>query len=97
MLKDTLKINQAVEDTSKYDLLINSFNEIKKELKIEKSIECKVFLNVCEAISWLTNGKEPAIDAYEDSNKTSVNTNVLITGSLYLVGLSLKVLEQKIA
>ena len=65
----------------------------------------KIFENVFEALMWLTNGNDENL-VKQASNFQPVmlnpeygqqkpKVNVLITGSLYLVGLSLKVLGFK--
>jgi hypothetical protein len=96
LVLDTIKIAQEKDDGLKYDELISSFNEIKNELNIQKKIDCKIFSNIFESINWLTNGMEPLLSDQNNNNNDNQKINVLITGSLYLVGLSLKVLEQKI-
>lgn len=71
-----------------------------------KKINYKVFTNVLDSLAWLTNGSDGnLVKKYQsvelsdlnlanaNANKTNKNVNVLITGSLYLVGLSLQVLD----
>ena len=74
----------------------HQLNQFKAELIIN-GINCEIFSNIFDSLYWLTNGMEPMVGG-ELKNELSdrKRINVLITGSLYLVGLSLKVLEQKI-
>lgn len=69
---------------------------------------CKLFDNILESLIWLTEQQDKNLLAQltsQDNLDRLVNTseshssriNVLITGSLYLVGLSLKVLNFKTA
>ena len=62
---------------------------------------CKLFDNILESLIWLTENKDKNLLA-QISHKNELvytkerqKTNVLITGSLYLVGLALKVLNYK--
>jgi hypothetical protein len=69
---------------------------------------CKVFGNVFDALVWLTkSGDKILMESFQARNAINkdsithcmqcpVKTNIFITGSLYLVGLSLKVLNFKI-
>ncbi len=79
-----------------------------KEHSANKS-SCKLFDNILESLIWLTENKDKNLLSQiqsENSQHTTANlseciekenqekkTNVLITGSLYLVGLTLKVLN----
>ena len=67
-------------------------NEMGKETAdaAAAAANCQIFNNVSDAIEWLT-----AKHTVKDDVSTT-NTNVVITGSLYLVGLALKVLNFKI-
>ena len=66
---------------------------------------CQIFESILEGLDWLTNGKDASIAAKlnelnlnptKNSSESCSKVNVVITGSLYLVGLSLKVLNFKI-
>lgn len=101
----------ALDNDEKYTNLVKNFIEIqsfdKNNNDDSKSIDYnyKIFENVFEGLMWLTNGNDENLvkqasnfqsivqDPESADNKPKVN--VLITGSLYLVGLSLKVLGFK--
>ena len=72
----------------------------------DKKINHQVFTNVLDSLIWLTNGSDKnLIEKYQSTELSDLNldknraniinkpVNVLITGSLYLVGLSLQVLD----
>lgn len=101
----------ALDNDEKYTNLIKNFIEIqsfdKNNNDDSKSIDYnyKIFESVFEGLMWLTNGNDENL-AKQASNLQSIvqdpksadkkpKVNVLITGSLYLVGLSLKVLGFK--
>ena len=75
-------VKEEEEDKIKFDQMINLVNEAKN------NIDYKIFSNIFDSLNWLTKDN--------NSNNGDEKINVLITGSLYLVGLSLKVLEYKI-
>lgn len=98
----------VLDTDSKYDHLIELYLKLHSE-KHEyrdknnnfENPNCKIFDNVLEALNWLTMSKDPSLreqleNVTDDGSKEAKKTNVLITGSLYLVGLSLKVLNYKI-
>jgi hypothetical protein len=79
-----------------------------KNFNLKKESSCKIFDNILEALNWITNNKDDNLrnkteslkgfsfeEKFDQSNKKS-KINVVITGSLYLVGLSLKVLNYRI-
>lgn len=81
----------AQSDTdSKYDNLVKLYLSLERQKYSNepnaKHAECNKFESVSEALNWLR----------EDAGQGQVKTNVLITGSLYLVGLALKLLNYKI-
>ena len=72
----------------------------------ESLINCKIFDNILESLIWLTKNGDDNLTKQLSSNTKQMQglktvetrnqkINVLITGSLYLVGLSLKVLNFK--
>ena len=72
----------------------------------ESLINCKIFDNILESLIWLTkNGDDnltkqlctntKQLKGLQTAETPDQKINVLITGSLYLVGLSLKVLNFK--
>jgi hypothetical protein len=84
-------------------------NKIKDEIFLSKESSCRIFDNILEALNWITNNKDDMLknklinltgvsleEKFNRSNSKSTKINVVITGSLYLVGLSLKVLNYKI-
>jgi folylpolyglutamate synthase/dihydropteroate synthase len=73
----------ALDTESKYQRLLELCNEMNE--KRGRNVKTEVFDSVLEALNWAS---------YSDR---TIKTNVLITGSLYLVGLSLKVLNYRIA
>ena len=66
--------------------------------------KCQIFENVFDALDWLTDSSDPTLESplkNKNLNCAQIKSsdkkiNVLVTGSLYLVGLSLKVLNFKI-
>ena len=84
-----------LDNDSKYDNLVNLYLALERQKYSgeanPKHAECQKFESVSEALEWLRGDKEPSIN-----NQIAAKTNVLITGSLYLVGLALKLLEYKI-
>lgn len=91
-------------------LALNNEKFAGKNLE-SRNPECKIFDNVLESLVWLTKSQDQSllgqlnksrqtsendIDNFPIEIKDSEKINVLITGSLYLVGLSLKVLDFKI-
>lgn len=89
----------ADENNIKYNVLVDIFAKLCRER--HATPEIKKFDNILESLNWLTRGQDDVL-AKQLRNETATNrshsqkTNVLITGSLYLVGLSLKVLQYKI-
>ena len=71
------------EKITKYENLIELFKSLHKEKYDGQTAECKYFSNIEDSLEWLTNSKRQ-------------KTNILVTGSLYLVGLVLKVLNYEI-
>jgi hypothetical protein len=102
-LDNDLKYNNLVDTYKKI------FEEKYKDKNIKfKESSCKIFDNIFEALNWITDNKDDSLvnkleklkgsslkENYNQSNNKS-KINVVITGSLYLVGLSLKVLNYKI-
>jgi hypothetical protein len=95
----------ALDTDEKYTKLVQTYNELIEAKRLaaanddcannnplanEKRTahECKIFDNVSGSIEWLLSTPEPT--------GVDTHTNIVITGSLYLVGLSLKVLNFKI-
>jgi folylpolyglutamate synthase len=87
---------QKLENEDKYRKLIETFLDLQidrirqeattdKNNNIDEGINYKIFDNVQESLEWLTC----------EEVKSGERLNVLVTGSLYLVGLALKVLEFK--
>ncbi|CAF0706126.1 unnamed protein product [Brachionus calyciflorus] len=86
-------INLADEKYKKCDVNNNEHFESKSQ----------VFDNILESLDWLTDSRDEVLrkklsetKAVCTSSDNDQNINVLITGSLYLVGLALKVLRFKI-
>lgn len=91
------------------NLQINRLKNDQNNNNDADKINYKIFDNILESLVWLTEGGDRKLKMQitaEDENKHPLNTsnfsgsenekiNVLITGSLYLVGLSLKVLDYK--
>lgn len=94
--------NAALDTDSKYQHLLESFSKLYEEKfgesrKGEKP-QCRIFDNILESLNWLTQGRDELLAEQLKNENTNAMTskpkiNVLITGSLYLVGLSLKVLK----
>ena len=98
----------TLDTDEKYKNIVKSFLDIQmKDSNNNKreSINYKIFSNIHESLMWLTEGKDEnlASQLSEEINSENIEPaqdekiNVLITGSLYLVGLSLKVLHFKTA
>jgi len=87
---------QKLDNEEKYKKLIETFlqlqvdriqqaNKADQNNNVEDGINYKIFDNVQESLDWLTS----------EETRKGERLNVLVTGSLYLVGLALKVLEFK--
>ena len=79
-----------LDNDSKYDNLVKLYLSLERQKYSNepsaKHADCNKFDSVSEALDWLR----------EDAGQGQAKTNVLITGSLYLVGLALKLLNYKI-
>jgi folylpolyglutamate synthase/dihydropteroate synthase len=95
----------SLDSDEKYEKLLLSYLNLcssKKNDSYNKS-NCKLFDNILESLIWLTEHKDKNLleqQQQQQENLSNFNdekqkTNVLITGSLYLVGLALKVLKFK--
>ena len=92
----------SLDSDEKYEKLLLSYLNLcssKKNDSYNKS-NCKLFDNILESLIWLTEHKDKNLLEQQQENLSNFNdekqkTNVLITGSLYLVGLALKVLNFK--
>ena len=71
------------ENITKYENLIQLFKSLHMEKYDGHEAQCKYFSNIEDSLEWL-------------SNSSTQKTNILVTGSLYLVGLVLKVLSYEI-
>ena len=89
----------------KYTHLVDIYNDLKKTNQDkqykESQSKCQIFESVYEALNWLTDFNDPILNKkIAGENSEQINSgekvNVLITGSLYLVGLSLKCLNYEI-
>ena len=90
VLDNVRKMPSASLDTdAKYTKLVELYANLNAASDATSDSKCKIFENVFEALNWLT-------DLNTTHTNTEENINVLVTGSLYLVGLSLKVLNFKI-
>lgn len=101
-----------LDTDEKYENLLNLYKELKKNdnNNNKKVSDLKVTItdNILEGLNWLTDSQDEALlkNLSEHNIQRSVQTfpnldrnekiNVLVTGSLYLVGLTLKVLDFKI-
>ena len=97
-----------LDTDTKYSNLVDTYNRLYSERyqSLEQKPNCKIFENILESLDWLTNGTDQYLNdllqnysKIETSNLIDHNDrkiNVLVTGSLYLVGLTLKVLHFKI-
>ena len=100
----------ALDNDDKYINLVKTFLEIQ-HIKFDENnhpqpdLNYKMFENVFESLMWLTNGSDETllkqVSNFQPEFQPAVpeqpqKINVLITGSLYLVGLALKVLGFKI-
>ena len=100
----------ALDNDDKYINLVKTFLEIQ-HIKFDENnnpqpdLNYKMFENVFESLMWLTNGSDETllkqVSNFQPEFQPAVpeqpqKVNVLITGSLYLVGLALKVLGFKI-
>lgn len=100
-----------LDTDEKYTKLAQTYSKLEAEKSLNSDDDlfkskCKIFDNILEALNWLTQRKDDTLKNQLNFNEkltpTDENTNnnekinVLITGSLYLVGLSLKVLKYKI-
>ena len=100
----------ALDNDDKYINLDKTFLEIQ-HIKFDENknpqpdLNYKMFENVFESLMWLTNGSDETllkqVSNFQPEFQPAVpeqpqKINVLITGSLYLVGLALKVLGFKI-
>ncbi len=97
----------SLDTDEKYTNLVEIYQNLNKNSQND-SIKCQIFDNVYDALNWLTEFNEPElIDRLNSQAGTGLNEtnrildgdkkiNILVTGSLYLVGLSLKVLNFKI-
>lgn len=91
----------ALDTDSKYISLLNLCQSVSKTNTNWRNVKCELFDNVQDSLIWLTESKDSSLTNKHmvDGELTSDNNqriNVLITGSLYLVGLALKVLDYKI-
>jgi hypothetical protein len=98
----------ALDNDDKYTNLVKNLIEIQetsdKSNNNQAALNYKIFENVFEALMWLTCGNDETLLKQAPNfqfepqliEKQKQKVNVLITGSLYLVGLSLKVLDFKI-
>lgn len=96
----------TLDTDNKYQKLMETYQQLKSERNSNIKADCKLFDNILESLLWLTECKDNQLNKYHHTNHTTNNIesngakdrkiNVLITGSLYLVGLSLKVLNFKI-
>ncbi len=96
----------SLENEEKYKNLIDSYIRLKRHKKPEdennNNINCQLFENILESLIWLTESrdqnltKQLLISEKAKTEGKNQKINVLITGSLYLVGLSLKILNYKI-
>ena len=94
-----------LDTNDKYQNLIKSFlniqfkNTSRDPNNNDKKINHQVFTNVLDSLIWLTNGSDKnLIEKYQSTELSDLNldkdrANIIITGSLYLVGLSLQVLD----
>ncbi len=92
----------SLDSDEKYEKLLLSYLNLcssKKNDSYNKS-NCKLFDNILESLIWLTEHKDKNLleqqqqqQSLSNFNDEKQKTNVLITGSLYLVGLALKVLK----
>ena len=102
-LLDTLRLmpSASLDSDEKYEKLLQSYLNLcspKKNDSYNKS-NCKLFDNILDSLIWLTEHKDKNLLEQQKNlsnfNDENQKTNVLITGSLYLVGLALKVLKFK--
>jgi hypothetical protein len=97
----------SLDTDEKYTNLVEIYQNLNKNSQSDNT-KCQIFDNVYDALNWLTEFSEPELTGSVNSQSgTGLNTtnqvlnadkkiNILVTGSLYLVGLSLKVLNFKI-
>ena len=96
-----------LDTDEKYTKLAQTYSKLEAEKSLEPDCllksKCKIFDNILEALNWLTQRKDDTLKNQLNFNEKLIPTdninekiNVLVTGSLYLVGLSLKVLKYKI-
>jgi folylpolyglutamate synthase/dihydropteroate synthase len=97
----------SLDTDEKYTNLVEIYQNLTKNSQSDNT-KCQIFDNVYDALNWLTEFNEPELAGSVNSQSgTGLNTtnqvlnadkkiNILVTGSLYLVGLSLKVLNFKI-
>ena len=94
----------SLDTDDKYTNLVEIYQSLNTNSPKDN---CRIFENVFEALDWLTDNREPEIVKSAGSSDTCLYStnknangdkkiNILVTGSLYLVGLSLKVLNFKI-
>lgn len=103
--------NSMLDTDEKYTKLAQTYSKLEAEKILNPDNDllkskCKIFDNILEALNWLTQRKDDTLKNQLNFNEKLTPTdnitnnnekiNVLITGSLYLVGLSLKVLKYKI-
>jgi hypothetical protein len=96
-----LKLNK-IDNKEKYVNLVDTLIEMQHRSDQKNNSNYKIFENVFEALMWLTEGKDENLlkqaSIFESApvlTDQNQKVNVLITGSLYLVGLALKVLGFK--
>jgi folylpolyglutamate synthase/dihydrofolate synthase len=93
------KTNQEMNDNTKR---INSLINFVKEFEItnKTNVDFKIETNVYDAINLLTENKlllnDETTSTSSSTSDSEQSINVLITGSIYLVGLALQVLKYKI-
>lgn len=80
---DTIKVVQKEEEKEEDKVKYDQMINSLNEAK-NNNIDYKIFSNISDSLKWLT------------TRNREEEINVLITGSLYLVGLSLKLLDHKI-
>ena len=75
----------SLDTDAKYTNLVEIYNNLNKATDTSKS---KIFENVFEALNWLTDQKDQMLTTQQNSTNVNIDQkiNVLITGSLYLVG-----------
>ena len=97
----------SLDSDEKYKKLLQLYQDLysskyKQQDKNNKST-CKLFDNIFDSLIWLTQSQDKnflsklnePVSSYSFSNTNQPQINVLVTGSLYLVGLTLKVLNFK--